>query len=311
MKQQISFIDLFAGCGGMSKGLEMAGLKCVGFVEFWRPAIDTHLNNCGGELIGEDIIKIKDSEIKKYKGIDLICGGPPCQGFSMAGKRDPGDKRNRLFEEFIRFVRIIKPKFFIMENVAGIGSMKNLSGELVIHEIMEIFKGLGYSVDCKVLCSVNYGVAQKRRRAIFLGNRLKKKNIYPEFTGKKFLNEVLDLPYEQNAGTQHICETNGTKNMYKYSHVKEGKNYGLFRSTNKKLKMGGFSCTITKTGRYIHPVYNRNITVREAARIQSFPDSFIFDGKVTQMYQQIGNAVPCLMAKAIGETIKESLDGKS
>jgi len=305
----MKFVDIFAGCGGMTKGFELAGYEPEGFVEFWGPAMDTHLENCEGRLIGRDINQVKDKEIEGLKDIDVICGGPPCQGFSMAGKRDPKDTRNRLFEEFVRFVKVIKPKVFVMENVAGIGSMQNLNGDLVINEVFKAFTDLGYEVDCKILNSSNYEVPERRRRAIFIGNRIGVKNQYPKFKGKKFLKEVLDLQYEQDEAIQHIYEKNATKNLYKYSYVEEGKSYGLFKSTNKKLKSNSFACTITKSGRYIHPEYNRLISVREAARIQSFPDDFKFSGTVNQMYMQIGNAVPVMMAKAIAESVKEMLNG--
>lgn len=306
----MKFIDLFAGCGGMSKGFELAGFECVGFVEFWQPAIDTHLNNCPGVLIGKDITQIKDEEIEKYAGkVDLICGGPPCQGFSMAGKRDPKDPRNKLFLEFVRFLNIIKPKFFVMENVVGIASMKDADGNSVFNEIMRCFDKIGYKVEVKVLDSSNYGVPERRRRAIFIGNNQGKKNEFPGFKEKIFLKEVLNLPYVENEEIQHIYEKKDKKNNYKFSHVKEGENYGSFKSSNKKLKMDNFACTITKGGRYIHPVYNRFISVREAARIQSFPDDFKFSGSINNMYAQIGNAVPVKMAEAIGEKIKENING--
>lgn len=299
------FIDLFAGCGGLSKGLELAGFECVGFVEFWQPAIDTHLENCKGRLIGKDITKLTDEEIKGIGEIDLIGGGPPCQGFSMAGQRRIQDHRNRLFEEFVRFVRILKPKYFIMENVPGIGSMKNQQGGFVIEEVFKRFGELGYKVDCKVLNSQNYGVPESRKRAIFLGNRLGLKNQFPDFKQKVFLKEVLNLPYGQNEKIQHVYDKVSTQMNYKFSHVKEGNNYGNYKSNYIKLDMDGFSRTITKSGRYIHPKYNRLLSVREEARIQSFPDDFKFIGSIVQMYQQIGNAVPVLMAKAIGEKILE------
>ena len=155
--------------------------------------------------------------------------------------------------------------------------------------------------------SSNYGVPETRRRAIFIGNRIGRKIRYPGFVGKRFLREVLDLPYVQNEQIQHIYDKISTESNYKFSHVPEGKNYGLFKSNYKKLKIDGFACTITKSGRYIHPVYNRLLSVREEARCQSFPDNFIFCGAIKDMYMQIGNAVPVLMAKAIGETIKEEI----
>lgn len=305
------FIDLFAGCGGMSMGFEMAGWKCKGFVEFWQPAIDTHLKNCEGDLIGKDITKIEDSEVKKLQGnVNLIIGGPPCQGFSMAGRRRVYDLRNRLFEEFVRFVRIIQPEYFVMENVPGIGSMKNINGGFVIEEIFKAFKDIGYAVDCKILNSQNYSVPEARRRAVFIGNRIGKKNEFPKFKKKVFLKEVLNLSYEQNEEMQHIYEEMATKSNYKFSHVKEGNNYGSYKSNFIKLEMDGFSRTITKSGRYIHPKYNRLLSVREEARIQSFPDTFIFAGAVQQMYMQIGNAVPVNMAKAIGEKLMENANGR-
>jgi site-specific DNA-cytosine methylase len=176
----MEFIDLFAGGGGMSKGFEIAGMKCVGFVEFWQPAIDTHI-----------------------------------------------------------------------------------------------------------------------------GKELK----YPEFSGKIFLKEVLNLPCGQDKKMQHIYDKISTEMNYKFSHVKEGENYGIFRSQYKKPEIDGFSCTITKSGRYIHPIYNRLLSVREEARIQSFPDDFVFCGTVKEMYMQIGNAVPVKMAEAIGKRILEVENG--
>ncbi len=304
----MKFIDLFAGCGGMSKGFELAGGKCIGFVEFWQPAIDTHLKNCEGVLIGKDILEVKDSEIAKFKGkVNVIIGGPPCQGFSLTGKRDPNDSRNRLFLEFVRFLRILKPEYFVMENVPGIGSMMNPEGKSVLGEIIGYFNKEGYKVDIKVMDSSNYGVPEKRKRAIFIGNNQGKENKYPVFKGKVFLKEVLDLPYEEIEKIQHIYEKASNKKAYKFSFVKQGGNYGSFRSNNRRLIMNGFSYTITKGGRYIHPVFNRLISVREAARIQSFPDDFMFVGSKENMYSQIGNAVPVLMAKEIALEIKRCL----
>ena len=304
---EFNFIDLFAGCGGMSMGFEMAGWKCIGFVEFWQPAIDTYLKNCQGVLIGKDITKISDEEVKNIGKVNLIVGGPPCQGFSLAGRRRVYDPRNRLFEEFVRFVRILQPEYFVMENVPAIGSMKNMSGGFIITEVFEAFKKEGYEVECKVLNSENYGVPEARRRAIFIGNRIGKKNEFPDFVEKKvFLKEVLNLPYEEIESIQHIYEKVATDKAYKFSFVKPGENYGTFRTSNRRLKIDSFSYTITKGGRYIHPIYHRLLSVREEARIQSFPDSFIFTGSKDNMYAQIGNAVPVNMARAIGKQLMET-----
>jgi DNA (cytosine-5)-methyltransferase 1 len=309
----MKFLDLFAGCGGMSLGMEQAGMEGGGFVEWWPPAINTHKKNFPqSELIGEDIEEISDAKFKSLNGkIDVIVGGPPCQGFSMAGKRDISDPRNSLFVHFVRAVKIIQPTFFVMENVRGITSMKNQSGKFAFNVIMEEFKKINYKVKVKLLNSGNYSVPQARKRVIFIGWKDEKYDdleLFPKIMPQKVtVKDVLDLGYEQNEQIQHQYSQSILKNLIKFSYLGQGDNFSKFKSAGKKLKLNGLSPTITKGGKYIHPVYNRYCSVREVARLQSFPDTFHFCGTLEEMYAQIGNAVPVLMAKAIGKTLMKSV----
>ena len=169
-------VDLFAGCGGLSKGFEMAGFEVSGFVEYWQPAIDTHLKNFPDcSFIGKDITTISNKEILEFVSlngkIDGIVGGPPCQGFSTIGKRDNKDPRNSLFKEFLRFVKIIEPDFFLMENVKGLLSSKLADGKKVIDIIISEFTNLGYQTNFFLLNSAEYGVPQIRERVFIFGSK--------------------------------------------------------------------------------------------------------------------------------------------
>jgi len=172
----MKIVDLFAGCGGLSKGFEMAGFDIAGFIEFWEPAIKTHKRNFPNSvLLGKDITEISNEEIKDIQDrigeIDGIIGGPPCQGFSTIGKRDKNDPRNSLFKDFLRFVEVIEPKFFLMENVTGLLSTKTDEEELVIDIIINEFKKLGYDADYKVLNAADYGIPQMRKRVFVFGSK--------------------------------------------------------------------------------------------------------------------------------------------
>lgn len=296
-------IDLFAGAGGFSEGFKQAGHKIEGFVEYWKPAIETYKKNFPeAELIGQDIAAIIDERIKEFKA-DIIIGGPPCQGFSMAGKRNPGDRRNTLFEHYLHFVEILKPKFCVLENVKGIHTMKANDGEYIFNKIIKGFGILGYEIRAKVLNAANYGVPQTRQRVIFIAAIPGEGIRFPEETGnRKRLQEVFNLPYEAEEATNHVYEFN-KKLFIKAHYLEQGKRYSTFHSAGRKLVKEGLAPTITKSGRFIHPNYNRLISVREAARIQSFPDKFMFEGSLREMYGLIGNAVPPKMAKAIAESL--------
>jgi len=302
----MNVLDLFSGCGGISEGFRQEGFEAKGFVEYWKPAIDTYLANFPeAKLVCRDVTKFNFSAL--LDGYDVIVGGPPCQGFSMAGKRKVGDKRNTLFEYYLKFVEKVNPSVCVMENVKGIYTMEANDGELIWKKIVKGFEGIGYKVRAKVLNAANYGTPQNRERVIFIAAKDEKLIVFPDWIKEKvFVKDVLDLPYEPIEELDHVyCKSK--KNFVRAHYLKEGDCYSTFHSAGKKLKIDGYAPTITKSGRFIHPRFNRFLSVRECARIQGFPDSFKFCGNIGNKYGQIGNAVPVTLAKAIAKKIKEAI----
>ncbi len=301
-------IDLFAGCGGFSYGFQKEGFEILGFVEVWPPAITTYLqNHPKADHLGTDIAKVRDEVISRFSGeVEIIVGGPPCQGFSIAGKRDPKDQRNQLYKEYLRFVRIIKPKYVIMENVIGLLSMKCIDNERVISKIIHDLIQLGYFVSYQVLNSFDYGVAQKRKRLILIAKKL---DLFPSpQSKKKTVRDVIrNLPEDEIDLNGHLSFNMSKDTLKKIKRLDEGEKIGNFGTARQRLVYDKPSKTIVTKPIYIHPIYNRFLTPRELARIQSFPDSFEFCGSKTSMVKQIGNAVPPLMAQAIAKKIKEDM----
>ena len=342
-----TFIDLFSGAGGMSCGLEMAGWACLLGIDHDRTAIETFQHNhLQAKAIAGDIREISNQQIQtiiEYQKVDLICGGPPCQGFSTIGQNDHLDERNFLFLEFLRIVEALKPDYIIVENVTGLLSKKN---ENVLKTIIKSFTDLGYTIDVKVLSAHHYGVPEKRRRTIFLGNRFGVKNIYPDKMFKDSKKDHQDLPLPRNVewAFDNLLESNGenlnhdiTRSQIvndlereRISHIPEGKSVRYERDQSAYLpknlwfdvdwssiheerfreaklnRLDRQDCANTiNTSRttYYHPVETRYLTPREAAAIQSFPANYFFCGTITQQWRQIGNAVPPLLAKALGESI--------
>jgi DNA (cytosine-5)-methyltransferase 1 len=342
-----TFIDLFSGAGGMSCGLEMAGWQCLLAIDYDKAAIETfRLNHPTSETILGDIREISIDKIKQIvrdRQVDLICGGPPCQGFSTIGQNDSDDQRNFLFLEFIRIVNSFKPNYVVMENVTGILSKKN---EKILKKIINCFEEIGYTVDLKVLSAHHYGVPERRRRTILLGNRFGIKNLYPEPLFQDSEKDSSELPPPRTVGWafSNLIKEKGqvfnhdlerakiTNDLEKQrlSYIPEGKSIRyekdqvsylpselwfsvdwsrLHESRFREAKLNRLDrncCSNTiNTSRttYYHPTENRYLTAREAAAIQSFPPSYIFSGSLAQQWKQIGNAVPPLLAKSIGETI--------
>ena len=330
--KKYNFIDLFSGAGGLALGFEMAGFENIFSLDFEKSFNETYKANFPNHnLLEIDIKKLKETDIKKIlenKKVDVIVGGPPCQGFSMAGnvgRKFIDDERNNLYKEFIRIVKNIKPKSFVMENVARLFTHKKGQTK---NDIIKDFENIGYKVECKILNSADYGVAQLRRRTIFIGtkNTLKKEVIFPKKTTEKYLTikEVIDdLPKLKSGETclfikNHSAMKHSNQMLEKMKYVKDGQGREdipkNIRPTSgdirKYIRYNSKKPSITITGdmrKVFHYYQNRALTVRELARIQSFPDNFIFKGSVISQQQQIGNSVPPLMAYSIAQTVKENL----
>ena len=343
--------DLFAGVGGMSEGFKMAGgFKIVFAVEFDKSiAYAYQMNHQDTEVIATDICSIDVSELhKKYPHIDVIIGGPPCQGFSQKGKRlSFDDPRNYLFQQYVRFVEEFRPKYFVLENVPNILTTSN--GYFRV-QIIAAFNKLGYKVNDGVLNASDFGVPQDRRRAVFVGQLGKLEVELPVPIEKRtsIKDAIYDLPfiasgegeeisnYDKKPTTKYQKLMRGTcKKLYNHVATKhnavalrrlamipkgagkevlpsEERTKSIYSGTWSRMIEDDISVTITtrydtpSSGRFTHPILDRCITTREAARIQSFPDSFIFYGNKTSQMKQVGNAVPPLLAKAIAEQIKKN-----
>jgi len=352
----LTFIDLFSGCGGLSVGFEIAGFTSVFACDFWSPANLTFKHNfptC--PLFEGDVKELDEKKLNKFIGcIDVIVGGPPCQGFSFAGKQWVDDPRNRLFVEFIRIISLVKPKYVVMENVPPILTLA--SGKFA-RDIFAAYNQAGYKVKANILNARYYGVPQERRRAVFLAwrNELPEPQYpaprtLPYVTCKDALSDLeseafaekQEYHYQAQTGYQtwlrgdseglfnHTGSTISLLNHRRAAEVKQGGNEQDLpdwlklksRRVNPKLKniSTGFrrlqankaANTIIKASglesQPLHYKFNRQLTVRELARLSSFPDKFVFLGSVRDQKGQIGNAVPPLLAYAIAKEIRKVIN---
>jgi len=321
-----SYIDLFCGAGGFSKGFDAEGFKNIFSNDCDKDFCKTYNENFPKHKLIKDKIenlsKKKIFETIKDKKVDVIIGGPPCQGFSIAGnigRKFINDPRNHLFKEFVRVVKIIGPNYIVMENVERLYNHNNSRTK---KEIIKKFNEIGYHVECKVLNSVDYMVPQVRRRVVFIGNRVSKNIEFPSRYSKKILtikDAIRDLPKlksgEKSRIKNHIAMNHSEQMLKKMKFVKDGcgrekipKNIRPKSGDIRKyIKYDSSKPSICITGdmrKVFHYSQNRALTVRELARIQTFPDSFVFKGSTISQQQQIGNAVPPLMARAIARTLK-------
>lgn len=343
--RRYTVLDLFCGCGGMSLGFEQAGYHVLLGVDIWKDALETYsLNHRGSKTLCADISSLGASEVEAQlsgDSVDVIIGGPPCQGFSIAGKRIIDDERNQLYKGFVRMVEHFKPKAFVMENVPNILS---IGGGAVKDSIIEDFEKLGYRVVVRVLLASDYGVPQNRRRAVFVGLKNGEEYVFPEksegeaVTSAEALDDLPEgsLPngaqYPNAAcGDYQLLMRKGSNGVYNHdvtihnertkeiiSLVPDGGNYkdlpvelqGTRRVHIAWTRLNSLKPSVTiDTGHrhHFHYMWNRVPTVRESARLQSFPDNFIFLCSKTSQYKQVGNAVPPLMSKAIAEQLKKFL----
>lgn len=313
--------DLFCGAGGMAKGFEMAGFNQVCGLDWFKEAGMTYRDNFSHPLIEGDITQreIKDKFINTVKeklngkNLTVLSGGFPCQGFSMSGNRIVEDKRNSLYKDMLEIIEELQPEFIVAENVKGLRSM--LKGK-VEDKIKADIRKLGYVVNVTVLNSADYYVPQKRERIIFIANRIGKKNFHPApllesdsyITTKEAIEDL--IKQKDNPKINHVRTKHNDDMKERLANVPEGKSlYDKYSDSWKKCPWNEASCTIKENhgGVNIHPIEPRVITVREMARLQSFPDSFIFKGTKSKQMVQIGNAVPPLLAKAIALSIKQTL----
>ena len=316
--------DLFCGAGGMAKGFELAGFNQIGGLDWFKEAGMTYRQNFKHPLIEGDIT---DNDVKKNfidtvkkqlngKDLTVLSGGFPCQGFSMSGSRIVEDERNSLYKDMLEIIKDLQPQFIVAENVKGLRSM--LKGK-VEDKIKQDIRSLGYDVNVTVLNSADYYVPQKRERIIFIANRIGKNNFHPTsmldegsyVTTKEAIEDLINL--EDNKEFSHVRTKHKDEMKQRLSAVPEGKSlYDNYSDAWKKCPWNEASCTIKENhgGVNIHPVEPRVITIREMARLQSFPDDFIFKGSKGKQMIQLGNAVPPLLAKAIALGIKKAIEEK-
>lgn len=327
--KKYTYMDLFAGAGGMSLGFDNAGFKNLLAVEFNKDFAETYKKNFPRHnLIVDDIKNVTEQQIYdiiKNEKVDVIIGGPPCQGFSIAGnigRNFIDDDRNRLFKEFVRFVKIIKPRVFVLENVAA---MERHNKGKTIKEIVSSFKEIGYDIKYKVLNAVNYGVPQERRRIFIVGTLGENNFEYPQEINKTVTvkDAIDDLPKLENGETSEIPNHTAMKHsaqmLEKMSYVSDGGNRNDIPESlrpksgdsRKYIRYNSKKPSFCVTGdmrKIFHYSQNRALTCRELARLQTFPDSFVFLGNTGKVQQQIGNAVPVLLASKIALQVKEVLD---
>jgi DNA (cytosine-5)-methyltransferase 1 len=368
-------LSLFCGAGGCSLGFEQAGYKVLFATDFDKAASETYTANFKRtRFIKDDINNLNFSSIlsacKVSPGeIDILIGGPPCQGFSTAGLRFWEDPRNNLLKSYVNALKFIKPKWFLMENVEGLLTAKN--GEYV-HEAVKAFVSLGYAVRVEKVYAHEYGIPQRRKRVLIIGNRIGIDFKFPEPTillkGRIFRNSNVTLQHtigslpgasnDQKAEIHYETEVSNQLEDYlrgssqiitDHSYPKQSpmqrdrirclksgqtmkdlpahlQHESFNKRANRRVmdgtptgKRGGspsglkrliydepcLTITGAATREFIHPIYDRPLTIRECARIQTFPDDFKFSGSTSEKIQQIGNAIPPLIARIFAEHIRD------
>ena len=329
-------IELFAGAGGLALGLEMAGFRHLGLVEFDKYAAGTlKINRKNWNVLCEDIEEVakrdleKEFKIRKYE-LELLSGGAPCQSFSYAGKRlGLEDTRGTMFYHYATFLKKLQPKMFLFENVKGM--LTHDKGN-TFKTILDVFEEQGYIVTYSVLNALAYNVAQKRERLIVVGIRKDLKKIinfdFPKKKERKLVlrDVLLDVPESEGAkyskekekifslvppgGYWRDIDPEIAKSYMKSCWEMGGGRTGILR----RLSLDEPSLTILTTPQMkqtdrCHPLEVRPFNIRESARIQSFPDDWVFVGSMASKYKQIGNAVPCNLAKEVGKEIIKALKG--
>ncbi|MEK6806627.1 MAG: DNA cytosine methyltransferase [Pseudomonadota bacterium] len=384
-----SFIDLFCGCGGFTLGMQRAGFKCVAAVDMNPEAIATLRSNIPDlpHVLERNLRSLRPEELARLVGherVDVIVGGPPCQGFSTArqvdganhGKRLILDRRRSLYRTFLRHVEYFRPSVFVMENVLG---LRSAAGGAYFTEVQREARGLGYRVHAQIEDAWELGVPQKRRRQLIIGVRsdvpgyfpselkaassamsrtmlgaaigdlpilragggqmvrqydLKRRSGHLHREGKpaeNYLNNVAQVDRTARL-TNHLARPHSARDLRDFARLREGENAaGAMRDRSIRFEFpydkSKFKDRYTRQSRsaacstivahlskdglmFIHPTQNRSLTPREAARVQSFPDWFVFPPAQTHAFRLIGNAVPPLVAEAVGQEIRSFLENR-
>jgi DNA (cytosine-5)-methyltransferase 1 len=313
-------VDLFAGCGGLTLGFEQANYRSLLSVELDPDAAATYKHNFPDAYVwASKIESLSNEQIKSIIGesiVHVLLAGFPCQGFSVAGQRNPKDERNVLFREVIRTATIVKPWFVVCENVPGIVT---ISKGKVFQAIREEFAEIGYpNMSVLVLEAADYGVPQFRPRTIFIANRFGLPNPYPKpilnpsnhVPIESAIDDMKDLP--RDPSINHDWTYHSPEMEKRISEVEPGGSlYDSYTDAWKRQYRGIPSMTIKENhgGTHIHYELNRTLSAREMARLQSFPDTFHFKGKMKRVMFQVGNAVPPLLAYHIALALRPTLKG--
>ncbi|WP_303674751.1 DNA cytosine methyltransferase [Vampirovibrio chlorellavorus] len=315
-------ISLFAGCGGSSLGYKLAGCKVLAAVEFDKHAAAVYRANFQETRLYEaDIATLDPLEVLKELGLEpgeleILDGSPPCQGFSMAGKRRMDDPRNRLFEEYVRLLRAIRPKAFVMENVPGLvtGKMRG-----IFYEMVKALSEAGYEVRGRILNAVHYGVPQSRKRVILIGFR-KDLDLIPEHpvpcthpvtfrqaTEDLSEHEMIQAPKGKALHTAKAIRAGESGADLHKRYRQKANEFSLIR-----LAWDAPSPTVLKTLRpgqvgLLHPSEDRFLSIGELKRVCAFPDDFVLHGSFIDRWGRLGNAVPPLLTKAVAQSVVRQL----
>jgi DNA (cytosine-5)-methyltransferase 1 len=379
----LTFIDLFCGCGGFTLGMERAGFKCLAAIDSNKEAIEVFQKNFPQvpHALREDLTEFSAQQLADLVGdeaVDVIVGGPPCQGFSTVRQRDGAnsgprmiaDERRHLYQEFLRYVEYFKPKVFVMENVLGI---KSADGGHYFTRVQQEARAMGYRVHPQTEKAVDLGVPQKRVRQLIIGTRLDlpnyfsselkpaaravksptlgeaiydlprlkagageeeteydmaRRKVHVRKYGKRYIYQTLEV-HRAIKLTAHRARPHSERDLGDFSKLREGEHCAQAMKRGEKFDFPydreNFKDRYTRQHRnepcstivahlskdglmFIHPTQNRSLTPREAARIQSFPDWFEFPIARTHQFRVIGNAVPPLVAEAVGIAVKSYLE---
>lgn len=304
----MNVVSLFSGAGGLDLGFIMAGHNIVWANDLYEDAVETYRYNLGDHIICEDIAKINTKDIPEC---DLIIGGFPCQGFSVANmKRHENDERNELYKQLIRVIKAKKPKFFLAENVKGLISLGKGS---IFNMILSDFSQLGYKVSYKVLNAADYGVPQTRQRVIIVGvrNDVKFEYIFPHPTHEKTGKNGLPRWISVGEAMSNIPDPDLPNDLpnHEYSKYKlQFNGYLGHRALDPEKPAPTVTARGDNRGGVVilpHPNGRRRMSCRELAAVQSFPLNYKFFGNRSSVYRQIGNAVPPLLGYAVASAFNQ------